>query len=139
VTDEFNWDDSMAAMDTVYAPMDVKVGLLERLRTVSQYLHEDSGTALGPRLIYKMDGKLCYLPLKESITVGRSKRASLTIDSPELSRIHFKIEYTDKGILFDDQGSTNGVHVNDEKVQEAFLVSGDLLRAGQHLFVFVED
>ena len=134
-----NWDDSIVSMDTVYAPMEIKSGLLERLRTVSEYIHEDSGTAQGPRLIYKLDDKLCYFPLTNAVTVGRSKRANLTIECPNLSRIHFRIEQTDKGFHFDDQDSTNGIYVNGETAEEGYLVSGDLLKAGGRTFVFVED
>jgi pSer/pThr/pTyr-binding forkhead associated (FHA) protein len=65
-------------------------------------------------------------------TIGRAIRADFMVDVPLVSRLHCRLTATDAGQLeVIDLKSTNGTFVNDRKIQQAVLVSGDRLRVGR--------
>jgi pSer/pThr/pTyr-binding forkhead associated (FHA) protein len=50
------------------------------------------------------------------ITIGRSKKCSLPLSAEGISRNHLKIELINGEIFITDLGSTNGVLINDKKI-----------------------
>ena len=70
------------------------------------------------------------------ITVGRSEQNTVQILDPKVSRLHCKIEKTDKGIAFYDLHSKNGSFLNGKRCHFAFLKSGDSLRLGDNIIQF---
>lgn len=62
--------------------------------------------------------------------VGRAAPADIVIDDDSVSRRHAEIVRTKKGALVKDLESANGTFVNGERVTEAPLSAGDLLRFG---------
>jgi hypothetical protein len=78
------------------------------------------------------------LPLAPpGIVIGRGNDADLRIDDPGVSRKHIEIrveEAQDLGgaprITVHDLGSTNGVLVNDKRVEQATLADGATIRIG---------
>lgn len=61
-------------------------------------------------------------------TVGRSASTSLTIDSPDVSRIHCRFTCENNQIVLHDNGSTNGVFVNHCQITEPHLLKhGDVI------------
>ena len=64
-------------------------------------------------------------------TVGRAVRADFSVDVPLVSRLHCRLTATDGRLEVRDLDSTNGTFVNDRKVSQATLVSGDRLRIGR--------
>ena len=65
-------------------------------------------------------------------TLGRAVRADFNVDAPLLSRLHCRLTALLDGRLeVEDLDSTNGTFLNGRRVQRAFLVPGDRLRAGR--------
>ena len=93
------------------------------------------------RLIIARDGEqeIKYPLYKDEITIGRSRRNEIQIDSEFISRIHARIIATDDGdSIIEDVGSKNGVRVNAEKVERQTLHHGDIVTVGAHDFEFVD-
>ena len=65
-------------------------------------------------------------------TLGRAARADFVLDAPLVSRLHCRFSLSQEGTLtVEDLRSTNGTFVNDLKVNDAELVSGDRVRIGR--------
>ncbi|MBL8603332.1 MAG: FHA domain-containing protein [Myxococcales bacterium] len=67
-------------------------------------------------------------------TVGRSPEASLTVEDPYLSDVHFAIWCDARGVYARDLESYYGTFVNQQAVREVALRDGDTIQAGQTLF-----
>lgn len=80
-----------------------------------------------------VDGNAMLFPMDHfPITVGRSSKCSLTIDSHEVSRAHARIEMDQHGQLqVVDLKSTNGTFVNRSRITAPMpLKKGDILHFG---------
>ena len=64
-------------------------------------------------------------------TVGRATRADFVVDAALVSRIHCRLTANDSTVEVVDLSSTNGTFVNDRRVKNAMLSSGDRLRVGR--------
>lgn len=64
-------------------------------------------------------------------TVGRGPRSDFVVDVTLLSRVHCRLQATQTELTVEDLGSTNGTFVNDRRVSESPLQSGDRLRLGR--------
>ena len=74
------------------------------------------------------------------MVVGRSPEADLFIDAPGLSRKHFSVHRPEGSeTVVEDLGSKNKTMVNDEEMDRAVLVPGDVINAGDILFIYLED
>ena len=62
------------------------------------------------------------------VVVGRSPDVDIPINDPGISRRHFKIHVDGAKAVLKDLGSTNGTHVNGEKVTELALADGDKIQ-----------
>ena len=86
-----------------------------------------NGTALGKR--YVLSG--------ESLKVGRSVDADVTIGESSVSRIHARISHVGDQITLEDTGSANGTFINDEKVVGSMpLKDQDMVRLGGVILKF---
>lgn len=65
------------------------------------------------------------------MTLGRSPKADITINDQRVSRIHCIIEWIGESIIIEDQGSTNGIYVDSNKVTHAPLLPGVSIQLGQ--------
>jgi len=73
------------------------------------------------------------LELGESIVVGRSKDADLTIDDKLISRRHCELSAADDGVRVEDLKSRNGTSLNGHKFRgEVLARPGDQIRVGSH-------
>ena len=88
----------------------------------------------GPR-----QGEVFRLDRRETLVVGRSRQAHLRFahDDPYFSRLHFLVEAHPPSCRLVDLGSRNGTLVNGQKVDQADLRHGDVIRAG-HTTILVE-
>jgi pSer/pThr/pTyr-binding forkhead associated (FHA) protein len=64
-------------------------------------------------------------------TVGRAPRADFIVDAALVSRLHCRLTAGESTVEVVDLSSTNGTFVNDERVTNATLSSGDRLRVGR--------
>lgn len=92
---------------------------------------------IGPALVgldgdpprrYALDGP--------AVTLGRSGVADVVIDGRLVSRLHARIRVEDGRATIEDLGSTNGIHVNGERVARAELADGDVIHLGRARFRF---
>ena len=68
-----------------------------------------------------------------TVVVGRDQEADIVIDTPNVSRLHARIEVTKTGFVVTDLGSTNGTWHNGERIKKPRVVApGDDLRVGPH-------
>ena len=72
----------------------------------------------------------------EDITVGRSLSSGIFLNDMTVSRNHCVIECRADGYYVVDQGSFNGVWVNNRNVHEACLKNGDRVNVGTFCLLF---
>ncbi|MBN2470126.1 MAG: FHA domain-containing protein [Anaerolineae bacterium] len=91
----------------------------------------------GPEPIAKViwenpstDAVLEYLLLEgATATIGRSRSNDICVPERHVSRRHAVIRFRDGGFLIADLGSANGTFVNDQPVNEPYLLlAGDVIR-----------
>src|SRR5512137_44667 len=70
------------------------------------------------------------------ITVGRDPTETVQVLDQGVSRQHARIYRAGEMCFIRDLGSTNGTFVNDQRVQEELLRSGDVIRIGSTLLAF---
>src|SRR5262245_29885201 len=76
----------------------------------------------------------------EQFVIGRSPASQLPVESEMISREHLRIELDGGGrFRIRDLGSRNKTFVNGEQVTETLLNPGDVIRAGDRVFEFLDD
>jgi len=73
------------------------------------------------------------------LTIGRLGSNDLTLPDEQISRQHARIDHRDDGYWISDLGSMNGTKVNDERITDCHLVSGDVIRMGMHEMRFEDE
>jgi pSer/pThr/pTyr-binding forkhead associated (FHA) protein len=69
-------------------------------------------------------------------TVGRDSTADIQIGDNGLSRKHFEILWDGASAVLRDLGSTNGVNVQGNKIDQVVLPTGTAFSAGRTEFLF---
>lgn len=72
------------------------------------------------------------------ITIGRAPENGLVINDNNVSRVHAKLQCGDRIVVIDN-GSRNGVYVNDRKVNQQPINPGDRVVIGQTVMELVSD
>lgn len=74
------------------------------------------------------------LPLgpEQLLVIGRSEPAQLVLPHREVSRRHALIKVRGKLLVLEDEGSSNGVYVNGQRVSSSVLKVGDKLTIGPY-------
>lgn len=67
------------------------------------------------------------IPVLSPTVLGRAPDCGIRLDLPGLSRHHARLTPTDRGLLIEDLGSTNGWLLNDVRTQRAWAAHGDEL------------
>jgi len=76
---------------------------------------------------------------RASVVIGRGE-SEISLDDPEVSRQHARLEVHGASVFVRDLGSTNGVFVDEVKVAEAELVNHSEFRVGgTHLMLIVTE
>lgn len=90
--------------------------------------------------MFKANGERKEFPLSKSkVVVGRKNNCDLRIPLSAVSRQHFSVEVKGDELNLRDLGSSNGTYYNDERVTEAKLAAGDVVRVGPVTFIVVVD
>ncbi len=78
-----------------------------------------------------MPGKV-YDLAKSMLTLGREVKNDIVINDAEVSRLHLRLNETERGYQVEDQASTNGTFINGQRVNAPMLLrSGDILGLGE--------
>jgi pSer/pThr/pTyr-binding forkhead associated (FHA) protein len=72
---------------------------------------------------------------RSSALVGRLAQADVRLTEPEISRRHCRFVLEDGLWRIRDLGSTNGIHLNGHRLQEAVLYPGDRVHIGSVEFI----
>ena len=80
------------------------------------------------------------LTAHEKVTIGRAVDNQVVLNHPLVSRYHAVIERMGKRFCIKDLRSTNGIYVNEERIdREAYLKDWDQIRIGPYIFVLSGD
>jgi pSer/pThr/pTyr-binding forkhead associated (FHA) protein len=79
-----------------------------------------------------------YVLSEPSYVIGRGERATLELQSEEVSRQHATLTRTDGEYTIEDLGSRNGIILNGLKVHAALLRDGDELQLGDVILSYRE-
>ncbi|MCW8929952.1 MAG: diguanylate cyclase [Gammaproteobacteria bacterium] len=75
----------------------------------------------------------------ETIYIGREKKCQIELNDPSVSRQHAQIDFNQKGFTILDLDSCNSTFINDIKIKQHRLASGDLIRIGHTIFKFLSN
>jgi predicted component of type VI protein secretion system len=84
-------------------------------------------------------------PLKEFtlshgvITIGRLPDNLVQVDNLAVSGHHAKVYWQSERYVVEDNGSTNGTYVNDQRITKHELADGDKILIGKHTLEFVDE
>ena len=81
-----------------------------------------------------------YYSVCDGLTLGRSPKADVAFPDPYLSSVHIIFKSEDGFWSVIDNNSTNGSYVNGERITNVpcAVKTGDLIKCGQLMFIFVE-
>src|SRR3954462_7119941 len=66
-----------------------------------------------------------------TLTIGRSDQCGISVKDSSMAGRHAEIKKSEGDITVRDLGSANGIYLNGERIDEAELYDGDVLRLGQ--------
>jgi RNA polymerase subunit RPABC4/transcription elongation factor Spt4 len=79
-------------------------------------------------------------PLQARTRLGRDPRCEIVLPSPNISRYHAQIEWSDSGFQISDLGSTNGTYVNRKLIKEPTRIKiGATVQLGEYSFLVMKD
>lgn len=81
-----------------------------------------------------LSGQVFDVPEGNS-TVGRASSNTITMNVPDVSRLHAKFERNGQHLRIYDQNSTNGTQVNGEPVHISDIQDGDQLQIGSQVLL----
>lgn len=97
---------------------------------------------MGARLLYRdsrgQDGQVALAP-ETPCYVGRALDCAIRTDDAMVSRKHSMIRMENGAYYVEDLGSSNGTHVNNQRVSKHRLTHNDVVRCGSLLLRYVED
>jgi hypothetical protein len=71
----------------------------------------------------------------QTVSIGRTSKSDVAIPDDYMSGLHFAVSNGPAGCRVMDRQSSNGTFLNESRVHEAMVASGDKIRAGQSTFV----
>lgn len=71
----------------------------------------------------------------QTLSIGRTSKSDVAIPDDYMSGLHFAVECGPAGCRVLDRQSSNGTFLNESRIHEAMVASGDKIRAGQSTFV----
>lgn len=88
-----------------------------------------SGPTVGA--LYPLEG--------DSISIGRDASNTIQINDAEVSRRHARLQFQGGKYVIEDVGSTNGTHVNGQRIMSAYVLKpGDVVSFGEGIVLGYE-
>jgi Nif-specific regulatory protein len=78
------------------------------------------------------------LDARRKTLIGRGTDCHISLPDPLCSRVHATLAFTSDGWILRDAESRNGTTVNGQKIDEATVVDGNMIRVGSNEFEFHE-
>ena len=75
--------------------------------------------------------------IKSTINIGRKEDNDIVISDQRVSRLHAQIRLSQGNYVIFDLNSTSGTFINDQKINQHRLVTGDVISFGGVTFIFV--
>jgi pSer/pThr/pTyr-binding forkhead associated (FHA) protein len=88
-----------------------------------------------PLRLLLQPGGLCVELTRANTLLGRHSEADVRLALPDVSRRHCRFLFREGAWRVIDLNSLNGTYVNEQRLQEAFLTSGDRVRVGGLTFL----
>jgi ABC-type multidrug transport system ATPase subunit/pSer/pThr/pTyr-binding forkhead associated (FHA) protein/ABC-type multidrug transport system permease subunit len=112
---------------------EIKIGQDSKACVIITY-YDPSQTSTPPPQKYQISLQ------NRSVVIGRDEGVTMQLEAPTVSRKHATIDSDDQGRYILKDYSTNGVYVNDEKVNgSAVIKSRDLIRIGPYILTLQGD
>jgi pSer/pThr/pTyr-binding forkhead associated (FHA) protein len=95
----------------------------------------------GPFSLLQVEGPgagQSFLIDKNEMVIGRADDADVKVRSEGISRRHARLERKGADYVVRDNDSVNGILLNGVKVHSAVLRDGDVIQAGDAVFVYRE-
>ncbi len=133
-------DSLMQRLETEAAHSSALVDNIQR--SIRSLAPGNSGTHEGLResgvrlLVRSQDGHEVVHVLGRKTTIGRTPDNDLQIDASYISRHHAVLLVNGQQTVIEDLNSTNGIHVNGQRVSREILNDGDLVIVGKARFRF---
>ncbi|HHZ19313.1 MAG TPA: FHA domain-containing protein [Firmicutes bacterium] len=80
-----------------------------------------------------------YLLMPTVMKIGRKDDCFVLLTDTKASREHALLRYRarEDGYVLEDLGSTNGTYLNDRRIRQEYLRSGDIIRVGETTMQFL--
>lgn len=75
---------------------------------------------------------------KEYMVIGRKQACDIRIMDNAVSGVHARILQLGDKYRIEDMGSTNGVFIKGQRIQQRMLQNKDIILVGEHRLIFVE-
>ncbi|HLD74732.1 MAG TPA: FHA domain-containing protein [Bdellovibrionota bacterium] len=105
----------------------------------AQKLHEPKGYEARLHIVSGPEEGTTYQLVGKSINIGRQSDNDIVLKDLKASRHHVQIFFKDNRYVVKDLNSQNGVFINNQKVVESEIRSGDFVSMGNTVFKFVEN
>ena len=116
----------------------MKAGAVVRYNP-SQKLHEPKGYEARLHIVSGPEEGTTYQLVGTSISIGRQSDNDIVLKDLKASRHHVQVFFKDNRYVVKDLNSQNGVFINNQKVVESEIRSGDFMSIGNSVFKFVEN
>lgn len=83
------------------------------------------------------EGQIAYPLDQKEMTIGRSRKNNIWINSRYVSRVHARFKIDGANVSIEDAGSTNGIFVNSEQAICRTLSHGDKVQIGKSNFRYL--
>ena len=127
VTVEFGQDDELPTG---------RFQVLSKAVAGAQGRQDDTLSSTGQDVPWVEVGSTTYALARSTTRIGRGTDTDLRIDDPGISRNHAELRRSGGDVTVVDLGSTNGVVVDGERVQQARLRDGTRIQLGNTTLVF---
>lgn len=114
-------------------------GLRSRLNLVASILKDAPQKLPSLALLYRLKKELKVHDLSSTFIFGRSEDCVVSVPRyEEISRVHFTVESQLTSCRLTDK-SSNGTFVQGRRVKYCDLRSGDVITAGEFVFVYINE
>ena len=107
------------------------------LESIPPCAGEDKDPITSPYLIDPTDN---VITISKTVTnLGRRMDNDVVVDDARVSRQHAQIRFSPKGCILFDLNSTGGTYINDLRITQQKLRSGDVISLAGVVFIFGEE